>query len=224
MVALAKVAVVSFVLFASAWLLLDWGTVDDLLADASGAGEADNAAFRGVRRLAGSDAKVTRQKSSYSFFVSACWQAVYGLIYYFVIVTKYPEFQGDPTEEARETQSKNEVVAFLTCENSFVINLSSCLCSAGRAAHTYDKTGLMPYWEGLLLSAFCPCATLLYMNACTNLNEKLGGETRGFLMAVICSCFFPCCVIAQDAQALDQCTGVAVGLCGVEQVDGGDAE
>ncbi|CAK0819349.1 unnamed protein product [Prorocentrum cordatum] len=115
-------------------------------------------------------------------------------------------------------------MAFFTCENSFVINLTSCCCSAGRAAHTYDKVGLLPYWPGLCLSAFFPCCTLLYMNACTDLNEKLGGEKRSIPMAVICSCLFPCCVIAQDAQALDDCTGVAVGLCGVEQGDGNNSD
>ena len=37
---------------------------------------------------------------------------------------------------------------------------------------------------GLLFGALCLCGTFLYMNACTDLNEKLGGEKRNFLMAV----------------------------------------
>jgi hypothetical protein len=223
MAARAKPAVASLALFATTWLLLDWGAVDSLLAQVAGPVEADSPALRGVRRLS-SSGDANSQQTEYSFFANACWQVVYGIIYYCCIVKNYPVLTGEPTAQARETQSKNELMAFLTCENSFVINLTSLFCPAARSAHTYDKVGLMPYWLGLLLSAFCPCGTLLYMNACTDLNVKLGGEKRDILMAVICSCFFPCCVIAQDAQALDECTGATVTLCGVEGGDSGQGE
>lgn len=225
MAARAKFAVASFVLFATAWLLLDWGTAG---------GEGEGPALRGVRRLSqlvtdsdsgsGSGINSIRQRNGSIFVGQAIWQCIYGAIYFFVVVRNYPELQGDPTEKAKDTQSKNELTAFCTCENSCVINLTSFFCSAGRAAHTYDKVGLMPYWLGLFLSAFCPCGALFYMNACTDLNEKLGGERRGILSAILCSWCFPCCVIAQDAQALDECTGVAVGLCGVEEPDGDQSE
>jgi len=183
----------------------------------AGAGEADSPALHWARRLSSSsETSSIRQRNGYSAFVSICLQVAYGAFYFLIIVQKYPAFSGEPTDAARETQSKNELVAFLTCENSFVITLTSWCCPAGRSAHTYDKVGLLPYWLGLVLSAVCPCGTLLYMNACTDLNEKLGGEKRGFLMAVLCSCFCPICVIAQDATALDECTGAVVGLCSVE--------
>lgn len=225
MTARSKFAVAFFVLFATTWLLFDSGAVDSLLAKVAGGGEAVSPALRGVRRLrqtsslgfsgSSSDSKKDKEDKQKSGSLWSLWQLVYGAIYYCLVVQKYPQFEGIPTEKSIETQGKNEVTACLTCENSFVINLTACLCPAGRAAHTYDKLGLLPYWPGLCLSSFFPCCTLCYMNAATDLNEKLGGEKRSILMACLCSTFCSCCVIAQDAQSLDDCTGATVTLCGV---------
>jgi len=143
-------------------------------------------------------------------------QLIFGIIYYFTIVTNYKEYTG-PNAASKETQSKNEVIAFLTCENSVTTTCHSMFCFAARAAHTYSSVGVLPYWPGLCLSAFFPVCTLFYTNACTELNEKLGGEQRGCLMAFLCSFFCACCVIAQDATALDECTGQAVVMCSVQQ-------
>ena len=172
-------------------------------------------ALRGVRRLRQTGSSDDKEGNSNRGILVSLWQLVYGAIYYCLVVQKYPPFEGSPTEKSKETQGKNEVTACLTCENSFVINLTACLCPAGRAAHTYDKLGLLPYWPGLCLSSFFPCCTLCYMNAATDLNEKLGGEKRNIFMACLCSMFCSCCVIAQDAQSLDDCTGATVTLCGV---------
>merc|ERR1712032_414604 len=81
-----------------------------------------------------------------------------------------------------DVQRKNEVTACLTCEHSCPITLTSWLCYAARAAHTYDKVGTCAYWPGLIASIFCPCCTLCYMNAFTDLNAKLGGEQRSMGM------------------------------------------
>jgi len=224
----AHFAVAFFALFATAWVLLDRGAADGLLAQmgrnssrlheqVASAGEVGRSALRGVHRLGGAQSGESPNDGYYGFscLPILVWQVVYGAIYYCLVVQKYPHFSGHPTPQARATQSKNEVMAFLTCENSCVVNLTSAVCWAGRAAHTYDKAGLMPYWPGVFLSALFPCCTLFYMNSCTGLNEKLGGEKRGILMGAICAFFCPCCVIAQDAQSLDECTGAAVTLCGV---------
>jgi hypothetical protein len=222
MAARAKLAVAFFGMFATTWLLFDSGAVDGLLAKVAGAGEADSPAVRGVRRLQYSSSSSGSAESSsqqYSGTLSVVLQLLYGVVYYYCVVTHYPELQGGPTDEAKETQGKNEVMAFITCENSLVINLTALFCPAARAAHTYDKVGVLAYWPALCLSAFCPFCTLCYMNAATDLNEKLGGEKRSLLMSCLCSWFCSCCVIAQDAQSLDECTGAAVTCCGVEGAD-----
>merc|ERR1712083_472731 len=96
---------------------------------------------------------------------AAVVQLLYGVFYYFVIVQNYPDFAGEPSQESIDVQRKNEVTACLTCEHSCPITLTSWLCYAARAAHTYDKVGTCAYWPGLIAGIFFPCCTLCYMNA-----------------------------------------------------------
>lgn len=212
----ALAAAASFALVATAWLAVDAGAADSLLR-----GRVDGPGSSSRRLETDKATQNDPEQQAVSYLGTALFQLLYGVIYFCCIVSRYPEHTGEPTDEARETQGKNEVTAFLMCENSFMINLTSCICPAARAAHTYDKTGLANYWVGLCFSAFCPCLTLFYMNACTDLNEKLGGERRNCLMSAVCAFCCSCCVIAQDGQSLDECTGATVGCCGVEY-EGGD--
>merc|ERR1712228_1117859 len=134
-----------------------------------------------------------KDENKYNYIQTVCGQLVLGAIYYFLVVQKYrPLPFGEPTPAAVAHQSINEVKA--CCENSCAVNFHSACCWAGRAAHTYDKIGLLSYWPGMLLTALCPCLTLCYMNSFTELKKKLGGEKRGIPMAAICSCFCSCCM------------------------------
>jgi len=143
-------------------------------------------------------------------------QLIYGLIYYCLVVSKYPVLTAsDDRSKAREIQSKNECEALCaaSCTNIF---LSWC-CTGPRAAHTLDKTGILNYWISLLAMTFCPQCTLCWANSFTELNTELGGEKRDMCKSLLCACCCTCCVVAQDAQALDDITSVHVGCCGVSQ-------
>jgi len=91
----------------------------------------------------------------------------------------------------------------------------SWLCPQARAAHTFDRTGTLEYWCGLIAMIFCPFCTLCYTNACTDLNPKLGGEPANPIMSALCTWCCFCCTIAQDAESLDAATGSETGCCGV---------
>merc|ERR1719337_292085 len=93
--------------------------------------------------------------------------------------------------------------------------LSWC-CTGPRAAHTFYTTIGFNYWAGCFLTSLFPCCTLWYFNSFTDLNERLGGEKRSAVMGLICACCCSCCVIAQDAEALDKITGARTQLCGVD--------
>lgn len=147
-------------------------------------------------------------------------QLLFGIIYYFVVVSKYPAYPEGLTsenmpEEAKELQNENEVMSILkvSCSNNF---LSFC-CTGPRAAHTFHTTDVLNYWVGLLAMTCFPCCTLMWTNAVTDLNEKLGGEKRNILMSCLCACCCACCVVAQDAEALDIVTGSHTGLVGVTE-------
>lgn len=146
------------------------------------------------------------------------FQLVFGFIYYFLIVAKYPELEKDqaPTEKAVELQQKDAFRASVGGETTFAILCLSYCCSAPRAAHTFHTTGVLTYWPSLILMTCFPCCTLFIMNSFTELNEKLGGEKAGVLQSCICAFCCSCCVIAQDAETLDLMTGARTGLIGVE--------
>jgi len=150
-------------------------------------------------------------------------QLLFGVLYYCLIVAQYPELDprwgkvigaGAPNDAARQLQRECEVFALfsVSCSNNFF----SLCCSGPRGAQTFHATGIMNYWLGLILMSCFPCCTLCYTNACTDLNEKLGGRPRGCCMSMLCAWLCFCCVIAQDAESLDLVTGCKTGFCGVE--------
>lgn len=149
-----------------------------------------------------------------SWGVRIVLQLLFGLLYYSIIVSKYPVLKdAAPTPAAVELQKENEVMA--TLKTSPPNCLLALCCSGPRAAHTFHATGVMNYWLGLILMTFFPCCTLWGTNSCTNLNETLGGEKRNPVMGCACAFFCSCCVIAQDAEALDMISGYQTGFTGV---------
>jgi hypothetical protein len=146
-------------------------------------------------------------------------QLVFGLLYYFCVITKYPKLNGSVIpDSAKELQNKNEVSA--VCEATCSNNCLSCCCSGPRAAHTFHATGILDYWPGCVLMSLLPCCTLWIVNSCTELNEKLGGKQDSCCKAGLCSCFCSCCMIAKDAQTLDLITGFETGILSVRNPEG----
>lgn len=159
--------------------------------------------------------KQSASSSFKSFVTRVAVQLFFGLIYYMVIVSKYPVLMSEPTPAARKLQAIDEVSAM--CEVSIPVCICSWLCSGPRAAHTFYSTGVADYWCSLFGMSLCPCLVLCLANAFTDLNEKLGGEKRNPIMSCLCAFCCSCCVIAQDAESLDLITGVKTGFCGVYQ-------
>jgi len=187
------------------------GDQEDTSAEA---GNAWKDSLKAVNKAAGDQEGTSSIGSSsvkYSRFIT---QLIFGLVYYILIVRKYPELKdAQPSSHAVELQERNEVMA--TCHVSGRNCLLSWCCSGPRAAHTFHSVGVLNYWPSLCFMTFLPCCTLCLMNAMSDLNVKLGGRRRNFCMSCLCSCCCSCCVIAQDAEALDLTTGARTGLCGV---------
>jgi len=142
-------------------------------------------------------------------------QFLFGFIYYFLIVSKYPKLDVfQPTPEAIKLQSENEVMA--TLQASWTNCFFSWCCSGPRAAHTFHSTDVLGYWSGCILMSLFPCCTLWVVNSCTDLNERLGGVKKNPCSGLLCAFCCSCCIIAQDAESLDLITGARTNLCGVE--------
>jgi len=149
--------------------------------------------------------------STFRIFIPVL-QLLFAVLYYFVVVSKYPEWMG-PTSMSARLQSDQPPCA--TLNTSPTNCLLSWLCPQARAAHTFDKTRTLDYWLGLLAMFCCPFCTLCYANSCTDLNAKLGGERANLVMSCLCTWCCSPCVIAQDAESLDEATRVETGFCGV---------
>lgn len=192
--------------------------------------------FQGVRHVgARMVGRVTGQKqqqeptpaetggeaSGSSYIFRILLQLVFGAIYYVIIVRKYPEMpEGNmPSkdmkrmQDCKEMQDQNAIQATCSPNMSFANAGLAFACSGPRAAHTFHSVGLMNYWLGCCLMTCLPCCTLFYTNACTSLNERLGGEKQNPFMACLCAFCCSCCLIAQDAQTLDFATGAKTGFC-----------
>jgi len=212
-----------FVLLASVWLVLESTGVHEKMLQ-FGAKTVDRGvrqtppASQNLRRLRGGYYKGAAEKGQESWWGTfggrVLTQIIYGAIYYCLVVTQYPDVSsGDNVSKGRDIQEKNECEAM--CAASTPNKVLAWLCTGPRAAHTFHSVGVLNYWVGLLFMSICPCLTLCWANAFTDLNEKLGGQKRICCMACICTMCCSCCVVAQDAQALDDITDVYVGCFGV---------
>lgn len=150
------------------------------------------------------------ENSSKLLFIVA--QLIFACIYYQTVVARYPFWQG-PTPYSAQIQSMAAPCAAMNASPSNMC--LSFFCPQARAAHTFDKTGTIDYWCGLMGMLFCPFCTLCWANACTDLNAKLGGQPANPLASLACTWLCSCCVIAQDAESLDAATGVRTECCGV---------
>merc|ERR1719512_91402 len=139
-------------------------------------------------------------------------QVLFAVVYYCQVVSNYPFWMG-PTPMSCTVQAEPAPCA--TCQTSPTNCCLSWLCPQARAAHTFDRTGTLEYWCGLLAMFLCPFCTLCYTNACTDLNPKLGGEYANPIMSALCTWCCFCCTIAQDAESLDAATGAQTEICGV---------
>jgi len=172
--------------------------------------------------------------SGMSYSERVIMQLIFGVLYYFLIVSHYPKLDdvagGFPITDAKKIQEAKNKFNWVGAKKiqdldevsaTLEVNLPNCIlsfcCTGPRAAHTFHSTGIMNYWAGCVLMSCCPCITLWIVNSFTELNIRLRGEKRNFCMGAICACFCTCCVVAQDAQALDYLTGMDTGFCGVEE-------
>jgi len=139
-------------------------------------------------------------------------QAIFAVLYYCMVVNNYPYWNG-PTPQSCQIQGEPAPCALMSTSPTNCC--LSWLCPQARAAHTFDKTGTLEYWCGCLAMFICPFCTLCWANACTDLNPKLGGQPANAIASAACTWCCSCCVIAQDAESLDACTGARTECCGV---------
>jgi len=148
------------------------------------------------------------------FLTPVMGQFLFGILYYCFVASRYPRLYA-PSQASARLQQENEVMA--TSQTSCANCCLAWCCAPARAAHTFDATSTCSYWPSLCLMSLCPCLTLFYVNSCTDINPKLGGQPKGCFMGLLCTFLCSCCVIAQDAESLDAATGASTGCCGVQQ-------
>lgn len=142
-------------------------------------------------------------------------QVFFAIAYFFAVVKNYPKlpegFQVPLEVAAFQSKSAVRVV----CDRRWENVLLACCCPAPRAAHTMDSTGVVDFWPGCVLMAIAPCCTLWLVHSLTKLKDKLATTRQGCLTDCLCASFCGCCVVAQDAIALDMITGARTRLCGI---------
>jgi len=149
-------------------------------------------------------------ESGYFWFIP--FQVVFAVIYYCTVVSQYPYLYA-PNMASAQLQAVPAPVAMT--RTSPVNCCLSWFCAPARAAMTFDRTGTLDYWLGLVSMFACPFCTICYMNSCTDLNMKLGGPPANPISSMICTWCCACCVVAQDAESLDMATGARTEMCGV---------
>jgi hypothetical protein len=145
-------------------------------------------------------------------------QLIFGIVYYFLVVQKFPKIEGlTITKEAVELQQADPVIGCF--QSSFPNCLLSWCCFGPRAAHTLDKAKILDYPAGCCLLTFFPCCTLALANLCTDFKVRLGGTKPSVLWGCFMACCCPCCSVAQDAQSLDLITRENTYFCGTASMD-----
>jgi hypothetical protein len=146
-------------------------------------------------------------------------QLLFAILYYYIIVQNYPKLP-EEYQIPREVKSfQQRAVYEVLCEWDRWENVClSCCCSAPRAAHTMDVTGIMDFWPACVIMTVLPCCVLGLVHCTSDLKDKLGTAPRSFFMEGLCCLFCSPCVIAQDAIALDMIVGAKTRICTVDIV------
>jgi len=146
--------------------------------------------------------KSTQSGSSYWF------QFVYGIVFYFLVASKYPQWHS-ANQQSAAIMNESTCLRIKTGP----ICLQTWFCQNPMLAHLLDATGSMNYWIALVLAMFFPCCLVCFTKA--DVTSKLGGIEKNIFTNCLESCFCSCCVIAQANEALDASTGVELGCCSV---------
>lgn len=163
------------------------------------------------------DAGDHKSMCQFLFVVS---QIIFIFVYYTQVVRRYPYLMGPtPASAFLQRMLPPQAARSASVSNLF---LSGC-CWQARQAQTMDRTGTLQYWFAALAMFCCPFCTLVWANSCTNMNAKLGGYPPNFVSSILFPCCCPCCVIAQDAESLDQATGTVTRPCSVIYLNPGCA-
>jgi len=141
-------------------------------------------------------------------------QFLFGVVFFCLVVRKYrvPDTLV-VSSAARGLMSESSLHACCRVECGTILLAS--LCAPQRAALTYHAADIMNYWIGLVAMIFCQACTVFGVSAFTDLRKKIGGDDLFSCMGACEACCCSCCVVAQEAQAVDLCTGQEVVCCGV---------
>lgn len=154
------------------------------------------------------DSQAQSQRSQSNGIIA---QLLYGVVFYFLVVSKYPMFS---SANNSSTRVMNESAVFRI--NVGAVCLQTFCCPSAILAHVMQATGVLNYWVALILGSLCPCCTLLGATHFLETGQKLGGQPKGFFPNCLEAVFCSCCVIAQSQDALDAATGVELGYCSVK--------
>eukprot|EP00929_Paragymnodinium_shiwhaense_P086870 TRINITY_DN47260_c0_g1_i1.p1 TRINITY_DN47260_c0_g1~~TRINITY_DN47260_c0_g1_i1.p1 ORF type:complete len:273 (-),score=78.99 TRINITY_DN47260_c0_g1_i1:125-943(-) len=139
-----------------------------------------------------------------------------GVLYWLIIASKYPVLPEGAVanEEAEKIMRQGEISA--TCQASSANCFHALCCYGPRGAQTLHSTGVLNFWPALFLLSLFPCCTLCCAHYNTDLPEKLGGQKKDLCMSCLCGFCCSCCMLTQDAEALDKITGARPSFCSVQ--------
>ncbi|CAK0859928.1 unnamed protein product, partial [Prorocentrum cordatum] len=138
-------------------------------------------------------------------------QLALAVVYYFAVVRKYRSLEAPPAN-LKSSQILDRYVCCAVWDVSPQNLLLSCYCMQSRAAHTFDKTGACAYWPSWLWMYICPCCAICYLQ--NSVRQAMNASRVNPLSNCCSSTFCACCVVAQQAQALDCATGQWTTWCG----------
>lgn len=152
-----------------------------------------------------------RRRRRHHRHVMPTLQLLFAVIYYFAVVRSYTAL-ARPAADGRAKDILAELppcaIRHVSVANCFL----SCYCEQARAAHTFAKAGACGYWPSCV-GSFCCLPCMLFA-----LHQKLRRALGAGRQSPVTACFFAfcctCCVVAQQAEALDAATGQRCSCCG----------
>ena len=158
--------------------------------------------------------------SIYQQYAYAIDQFIIGIVFYFLVQSKYPKLTSAPNEDSRKVMGEATCFRFGSGQRCFI----GWCCPAAGIAHVLNATLEVNYWLALFVGSFYPGATTLYAISFTDMNVRLGGEKKSCFTGFWEGCCCACCTINQVNEALDECTRAKTECCQVGQMRETDAE
>lgn len=144
-------------------------------------------------------------------------QFVIAVIYKQTVVNKLGRMDEAIARSSGQAGGSDFKYGIFDCCGNAEYCLYALCCPLARLGHTYHAAGVMEYWPAVflvcLMTTVVPCVTCCFLASLRSQLKRKFGITESPFLDCLCWMWCSCCLVNQEARAVDDVMWVKVGCC-----------